>query len=70
MKQEWKFNGAMDCDKCKWGQSCTMVTDCPYLAGWEDGQRKLLRFEIANTDTVQLKDTFKLLLTQLEAKHG
>jgi hypothetical protein len=39
---DWKFNSVMNCDKCKFNHQCNMVTDCPYIEGWEDGQRKLL----------------------------
>jgi hypothetical protein len=67
MENDWKFNGVMDCDKCKFNHQCNIEPDCPYFTGWNDGQKKLLNFEIANTDTVQLKNIFKSMLKELKA---
>ena len=42
----YKFNGIILCEKCKF--RCAGVdansNNCPYLAGWEDGQAKLQRW--------------------------
>ena len=47
MKKEWQFNGVMDCDNCKfWCVGIAGEDECPYIAGWKDGQEKLLNFEI------------------------
>jgi hypothetical protein len=41
---DWEFNGAVNCDKCKFGKRCLSSEDkCPYLAGWQDGQAKMLK---------------------------
>ena len=40
---EWEFNGQMNCDKCKFKEKClSLEENCPYIAGWQDGQAKLL----------------------------
>jgi hypothetical protein len=38
----YKFIGQMNCDYCKFYPSCKAdEANCPYLAGWQDGQAKL-----------------------------
>jgi hypothetical protein len=40
----YKFNGAVNCDKCKFFRVCKAgESNCPYMAGWQDGQAKLLK---------------------------
>lgn len=44
----YKFTGQMNCDKCKFYPACQSgEPNCPYLAGWEDGQAKLLSLKTA-----------------------
>jgi arylamine N-acetyltransferase len=44
MKHDWKFNSVMNCDKCKFNHQCNMEPDCPYIIGWQEGQKKLTDF--------------------------
>jgi hypothetical protein len=40
----WQFTGQMNCDKCKFFRVCKAgESNCPYLAGWKDGQGKLIK---------------------------
>jgi len=75
-----KFNSVMNCDKCKWGQSCTLITDCPYLAGWKDGQVKLKEWlnetcphwddDMGGHVTMVKRHACDICMRELEAKHG
>ena len=38
----FKFNGLMYCEKCKF--KCPTPEPCPYLAGWADGQEKIIAY--------------------------
>lgn len=41
----WQFIGQVNCDKCKFFRVCKAgESNCPYLAGWKDGQKKLLKW--------------------------
>jgi hypothetical protein len=41
--ENYKFTGAVNCDKCKFFPDCKVgEANCPYMAGWQDGQAKLL----------------------------
>lgn len=68
---DWKFNGVMNCDKCKFNHQCNMEPDCPYLAGWEDGQKKLLAYMVANAETGAhlTKNMMRDALKELEGKN-
>lgn len=61
---EWKFVGQMDCDLCKY--DCNSTEHCPYTAGWQDGQRKLLEYLIANAKHPPLDDSRRIYQDQLE----
>ncbi len=43
-KQVWEFNGAIDCELCKFRDLGCKADEkhCPYLAGWDDGQGKII----------------------------
>lgn len=53
---EWKFVGQMDCDYCKFIiTGCNYEGNCPYTAGWKDGQAKLLKYLDEADDLVELE---------------
>lgn len=40
---DYRFNGQVNCDQCKFFPDCKAgESNCPYMAGWQDGQTKLL----------------------------
>jgi hypothetical protein len=68
---DWKFMGHMECCVCKWYKSCVMAETCPYTAGWQDGQKKLLEYLITwEGHPIDLMDKLRQILKQLEAGNG
>lgn len=75
-KQAWEFNGAMGCGLCKFHDfGCnTDEKHCPYLAGWGDGQKKLIATQINETGKkdnpcISLRE-LEDIRRQMEVKHG
>ena len=75
-KQAWEFNGAMGCGLCKFHDfGCNDdEKHCPYLAGWGDGQKKLIATQINETGKkdnpcISLRE-LEDIRRQMEVKHG
>ena len=63
---DWKFNSVINCDKCKFGGQCTLITGCPYLSGWNDGQIKMLEHLIKYAHHAKLMTVEVVMKTKLE----
>jgi hypothetical protein len=64
----FKFVGGVNCDKCKY--DCTSgELNCPYMAGWRDGQNKLLvHLREWQGHPMDFKDKLTEMLIQSEDK--
>jgi hypothetical protein len=68
----FKFVGGVNCDKCKFFRVCKAgESNCPYMAGWKDGQVKILsHLREWQGHPIDFKDKLTQMLLQAEDSYA